>query len=122
MRTLKRQSGMSMFGLLVIMGLFSFFLMVSIRLLPTYMEAYSMMSVLDRAAAASNKEEPLGVVKRRIMNAFIANHVDTLDSRKVKVYREKGNVVINANYEKRVPLFKGVDAIFMFTDNVIVIE
>jgi hypothetical protein len=86
------------------------------------MEAYSMMSVLDRAAAGSNKEEPLGVIKRRIMNAFIANHVDVLDSRKVKVYREKGTVVIDANYEKRIPLFKGVDAIFMFTDHVIVIE
>ena len=122
MRTLKRQSGMSMFGLLVIMGLFSFFLMVSIRLLPSYMEGYSLMSILEGVATASNKEEPLGVIKKRIMNAFIANHVDAISSRQVKVYREKGTIVINANYEKRVPLFKGVDAIFVFTDHVIVIE
>ena len=122
MRTLKRQSGVSMFGLLIMMGLFSFFLMVSIRLLPTYMEARSLMSVLDRVAATSNKTEPLSKIKRRILNAFIANRVEALDSRKVKVYLDRGTVIINANYEKRVPLFEGVDAVFMFTDHVIVIE
>jgi hypothetical protein len=104
------------------MGLFSFFLMVSIRLMPTYMEARSLMSVLDRVAESSNKAEPLSKIKRRILNAFIANRIEALDSRKVKVYRDRGNVIINANYEKRVPLFEGVDAVFMFTDHIIVIE
>jgi hypothetical protein len=104
------------------MGLFAFFLMVSIRLLPTYMEARSLMSVLERVVAASNKTEPLSKIKRRILNAFIANRIEALDSRKVKVYRDRGTVIINANYEKRVPLFEGVDAVFMFTDHIIVIE
>jgi hypothetical protein len=122
MRTLKQQSGVSMFGLLIMMGLFSFFLMVSIRLLPTYLEARSLMSVLEGVAEASNKAEPLSKIKRRIMNTFIANRIEALDSRKVKVYRDRGNVIINANYDKRVPLFEGVDAVFMFTDHIIVIE
>jgi hypothetical protein len=104
------------------MGLFSFFLMVSIRLLPTYLEARSLKTVLERVAAASNKEEPLSAVKRRIMNTFIANRVEALTPRQVKVYRDKGTVIIDANYEKRVPLFEGVDAVFMFTDHIIVIE
>ena len=122
MRTFKRQSGMSMFGLLIMMGLFSFFLMVSIRLLPTYLEGRSLKDVLERVGDASNKEEPLSAVKRRVMNTFIANRVEALLPRQVKVYRDKGTIVINANYEKRVPLFEGVDAVFMFTDHIIVIE
>lgn len=122
MRTLKRQSGVSMLGLLIMMALFSFFLTVSIRLLPTYMESRSLMSVLEAVAEASNKAEPLSKIKRRILNAFIANRIEALDSRKVKVYRDKGTVIINANYEKRVPLFEGVDAVFTFSDHIIVIE
>jgi hypothetical protein len=122
MRTLKQQSGMSMFGLLIMMGLFSFFLMVSIRLLPTYMEGRSMKTILEGVAAASNKEEPLSIIKRRIMNSFIANRVEALTPKKVKVYRDKGTVVIDANYEKRIPLFEGVDAVFMFKDHIIVID
>jgi hypothetical protein len=122
MRILKRQSGMSMFGLLIMMGLFSFFLMVSIRLLPAYMEGRSMKTILEGVVVASNPEEPLSAIKRRIMNSFIANRVEALRPRQVKVYREKGRIVINANYEKRVPMFQGVDAVIMITDNILVIE
>ena len=122
MRILKRQSGMSMFGLLIMMGLFSFFLMVSIRLVPTYLEGRSMKTILEGVAAASNAEEPLSVVKKRVMNTFIANRVEALTPRQVKVYREKGKIFINANYEKRIPMFEGVDAVFIFTDHIIVIE
>jgi len=104
------------------MGLFSFFLMVSIRLLPTYMEGRSLMTVLEGVAAASNKAEPLTMIKRRVMNSFIANRVEALTPRQVKVYRDKDTIIISANYEKRVPLFEGVDAVFMFTDHIIVIE
>ena len=122
MRTLKRQSGMSMFGVLIFLGLLSFFLMVTIRLLPTYMEGRSVKETLERVAAGSNKEESLRDINRRILNTFITNRIEVITPKQVKVYRDKGKVIIDANYETRIPLFKGVDAVLMFDDIVLVVD
>jgi hypothetical protein len=122
MKTLKRQSGMSMFGVLIIMGLTSFFLLVTIRLLPTYMDGRGLKTVLEGVVAGSTPGESLQDINRRIVSTFITNQIDVMDPRKVKVYRDKGKILIEANYEKRTNLFKGVDAVLMFTDLTFVIE
>ena len=122
MRTLKRQSGMSMLGILIIVGLFSFFITVMIKLLPVYIEGRSFKAVLEGVVAASNKEEALSDINRRIGSAFITNQIDVMRPRDVKVYRDKGKVFVVANYEKRTNLFASVDAVLMFDDLNFVIE
>ena len=122
MRTLKRQSGMSMVGILIIVGLFSFFITVMIKLLPFYIEGRSFKAVLEGVVVASNKEEPLSDINRRIGSAFITNQIDVMSPRDVKVYRDKGKIFVEANYEKRTNLFTGVDAVIMFDDLNFVIE
>ena len=122
MKSRSRQSGMSIFGILVILGLFSFFLMVSIRLLPTYMEGRSVKSAIEGVAAASNSKQSLREVTKRIGSTFITNRIEGIAPRDIKIYRDKGKIIINANYEKRTPLFTGVDAVLMFEDNIVVID
>jgi len=122
MRSLRQQSGMSMLGILILVGLFSFFLMVVIRLLPTYMEGRSVKTAIQDVAAASTSSNSIHEVTKRLDSNFNTNRIEALSIRKVKIYRDKGKIVINANYEKRVPLFEGVDAVLMFNDNVVVID
>jgi len=122
MRSLRQQSGMSMLGILILVGLFSFFLMVVIRLLPTYMEGRTVKTAIMDVAAASTASNSIHEVTKRLDSNFNTNRIEALSVRQVKVYRDKGKIVINANYEKRVPLFEGVDAVLMFNDNVVVIN
>lgn len=112
-----------MLGVLIILALISFFLSVSIRLLPTWMEGRSVRTALQGVVEASNASEPVGTVTKRIASTFNTNRIEAMDPREVKVYRDEGKIIIEANYEKRTPLFQGkVDAILMFTDNKFVIE
>jgi magnesium-transporting ATPase (P-type) len=113
---------MSMLGILILVGLFSFFLMVVIRLLPTYMEGRTVKTAIMDVAAASTASNSIHEVTKRLDSNFNTNRIEALSVRQVKVYRDKGKIVINANYEKRVPLFEGVDAVLMFNDNVVVIN
>ncbi|MEP5763049.1 MAG: DUF4845 domain-containing protein [Halieaceae bacterium] len=122
MSSRNRQSGMSLLGILIVMGLLSFFLMVSIRLIPTYMEGRSVKSALELVAEGATSKQSLSEITKRIATTFNTNRIEAIKPREVKVYRDKGKIVIDANYETRTPLFDGVDAVLMFTDNIIVID
>ena len=61
-------------------------------------------------------------VTKRIESTFNTNRIEAISARAVKVYREDGKIIIDASYEKRTPLFKQVDAVLMFNDNIVVIE
>ena len=122
MQRIKRQSGVSMLGVLMILGLFSFFLTVMLRLVPTWMDGRSVAAALDGVVQNSNPDMSLGEVNKKVTNSFTTNQIDSLNPRDVKVYRDKGKIVIDARYEKRTKLFEGIDAVLMFEDLIYTIE
>jgi hypothetical protein len=118
----KRQEGVSIFGVLVILALLSFFLTVAIRLLPPWMEGRSVKQAVESVVEASNSTMSVNEVVKRLDSTFNTNRIEAISSREVKVYRDKGKIIIDANYEKRTPLFNNVDAVLMFNDHTFVIE
>ena len=107
---------------MIILALFSFFISVTIRLAPTWLEGRSVRTALEGVVEASNASEPVGTVTKRINSTFNTNRIEAIDPREVKVYRDQGKIIIEANYEKRTPLFSNVDAVLMFNDHTFVIE
>ena len=55
---------------------------------------------------------------KRLASTFNTNRIEAIKPKDVKVYRDKGKIIIDANYETRTPLFQGVDAVLMFDDNI----
>jgi len=121
-RTLRSQRGVSILGILIVLALLSFFFTVVLRLAPTYMEGRSVKTAIESVAEASNTQESLRDVTRRLTNTFNTNRIEGIKPTDVKIYRDKGSIIIDASYEKRTPLFKGVDAILIFDDNIVVVE
>ncbi len=121
-RVSRRQDGVSILGVLLLLALLSFFLTVTIRLLPVWMEGRSVKTAITAVAEASTAQNSLRDVTKRLQNNFNTNRIEAIKPRDVKVYRDEGKIIIDANYEARTPLFKGVDAVLMFNDNVVVID
>ena len=113
-RMRNRQGGISIVGILIIVGLFAFFLTVVMRLLPSFMDSRELKSSLESVTASSNSSMSLVDVKRKLNSHFMTNRIEVIDLKDVKVYRDKGKIVIDANYETRTELFEGVDAVLMF--------
>ena len=122
MNTLKHQTGMGFLGIFIMLALVSFFFMVVLRLAPAYMDGRAVKQAIEAVAAQANAQQSLGEVTKRITASFNTNRIEAIDPRDIKVYRDKGKIVIDANYETRTPLFDGVDAVLMFQDNVVVID
>lgn len=118
----RRQDGVSILGVLILLALLSFFLTVSIRLAPPWLEGRSIKSAITSVAEASSPQNSLQDVTKRIQSTFNTNRIEAISPRDVKVYRDEGKIIIDANYETRTPLFRNVDAVLMFNDNIVVIE
>ena len=122
MKTMYRQSGVSVLGILLIVALFSFFLTVVMRLMPTYMEGRAVRTALAGVVENANPKQSLREVNRSVVTTFVTNQINGIKAKEVKVYRDKGKILIDARYEARTRLFDGVDAVLVFDDLVFTIE
>ena len=103
-------------SLLVLGGL----LMLALRIVPIYAEYLTGRDVIRRAAAQHDSEtQPLADLSVRIAKLLKANQVDDTSIDEIEIYRDRGFIVVDANYEKRFPLFWILDGVMKFDELVI---
>ena len=117
MRTLKRQKGMSIPGMLIIAIMAGFYVMCFVKMVPHYFEY---LSIKDIITQVSNEHEPgtttVGQVRRRIDNLFNTNQIYELGYEDVKIYNKAGKKYIDARYEVRLPVMWRIDMVLKFDD------
>ena len=95
-------------------------LMLGLRIMPIYAEYLTVRDVIVRAAAQHDSEtQPLADLSVRIAKLLKANQVDDTSIDEIEIYRDRGFIVVDANYEKRFPLFWILDGVMKFDDLVI---
>jgi len=95
-------------------------LMMALRIVPIYAEYLTGRDVIVRAAAQHDSEtRPLADLRVRIAKLLKANQVDDTSIDEIEIYRDRGFIVVDANYEKRSPLFWILDGVMKFDDLVI---
>jgi hypothetical protein len=119
---MNRQSGVSFLGVLLLVALFSFFLTVTLRLVPTYLEGRNVKAAIESVVENSNKSESLREINKKLVSAFTTNQVEGISPKDLKVYRDEGMIRIDARHEVRTKLFENIDAVLVFDDLVFTIE
>lgn len=115
----KRQQGMTLLGWIIVLGLIAFFVLLTLRLLPNYLENFKVAETLE-----SLKNEPditrkaPSEVRKLISRRFIINDVTSIDARDVTITNDDGRITIRARYEIRVPVLGNVDAVTKFDESV----
>jgi len=116
------QKGMTAIGWLLVMGLIAFFTLITLRLVPAYLEFAKVTSVLE-----SLQNEPgitrktRGEIISMIAKRFDVNDVYQVDAKQVKVKKEKGVLTVSINYERREHLVGNVDVVTTFDRQVEVV-
>ena len=94
--------------------------MLGLRIMPIYAEYLTVRDVIVRAAAQHDSEtQPLADLSVRIAKLLKANQVDDTSIDEIEIYRDRGFIVVDANYEERFPLFWILDGVMKFDDLVI---
>ena len=117
MKSYRRQQGMGLLGLLLIAMMVGFFVMSAIRIAPGYIEYLSVRDIVIRVVEEYNPEEDTFVdLRRKLADFFNTNQIKSLKAQDIEITRREGKVIVNANYEQRIPLVWRVDAVVRYDD------
>ena len=116
MSLLRNQRGLSMAGWLFLIMIFGSVLTVGTKLAPLYLDHNTMSNILDRLAleqgmVKKGNTELRAIIKKRLK----LNNIRKFDlEHNMTLTRPEGRVVIDLNYEVRLPLLHNVDLIAAF--------
>jgi uncharacterized protein YeeX (DUF496 family) len=117
----QRQAGMSIPSILIIVIMVGFFVMCAIRMTPVYLEYLTVKRVMTQIAEEYKPEEnSIRDIRRKVSTMLNTNQVYLLQPREVEVFRKNGKIMIDSNYEARVPVMGIIDAVMTFDDLVFV--
>jgi tRNA threonylcarbamoyladenosine modification (KEOPS) complex Pcc1 subunit len=117
MKTLRKQRGIGMLGLITIGIMVGFFAMSAIRIAPGYLEYRMVRDVVSKIAEDFDQEEDtIADIRRALSTELNTNQIKSIKYSEVDIARKDGRIVINANYEDRIPLVWRIDAVVKYDD------
>ena len=87
MVTRHRQRGMTMIGWLVLLVLIGVIALVSLKLIPAYMEFYTILQSVESVHAQATPQMSAREVQSALAKRFNVNNVESLDAKDIKVTR-----------------------------------
>ena len=110
-----KQRGVSMFGFLLIAILVIIFAMLAMKLIPAYVEFFSVKKILN---AMGQDSETKSMSNAEIRNSFAkradVGYVTVVKPENLDIDRTNGSVVISTEYEYRTPLVANISLIVDF--------
>ena len=95
-------------------------LVMALRVVPSYMEYLTIRDLITRAAEEYDpRSETVTDLRVRLAKLLNTNQIYDTSIDDIEVYRERGAIVIDANYEKRFPLFWILDGVMKFDDLIV---
>jgi hypothetical protein len=114
------QRGMTFWGLLVVAVVFGFIVIMTFKLLPSYIEYGKVKTAIENVANQPNAGNmTMGDFKAAMDRRFDIDDVDDIDTSKVlKLEKQPGVTIFSIAYEKRVPLAYNITALINFDHSV----
>jgi hypothetical protein len=119
MQNPKRQSGMTMWGMLFVVGTLAFFFFLLFKLLPPYMNDFKISSALT----SLGREPSAGVmtlpeIKEAIRKRLEIDSADDFDLSALTVTARGKTKVIRINYESVTPMMFNISALLVFDHSI----
>ena len=118
-KTTSRQRGMTVTSWIIVIALVLFFALLGIRMVPSYLEFYSISKILESVAQDRTLKDASNRKVREIFNRRInINSIYDFDPKSLKFKHgkgdEKGRVVMEVEYEVRKKMAGNVDVVMAF--------
>jgi len=122
MRDINRQNGMTAIGWVLVLALIGFFVLLILRIGPSYLEYFRVSSAMqsledEKELVHTSPYEVRKVLEKR----FDMNDVYVIRQNNVKVDMGDGSITASAKYESRVHLFYNIDVVMSFSKKVRVV-
>ncbi len=116
-----KQRGISILGFLMIAIMVGFFVMAGLRIAPGYFEYLTVRDIAQRVASEFDREvDTIADIRRSLADYLNTNQVKSISYKEIIIERREGEIVIDASYEDRQPLFWRIDAVVKYDDLIFV--
>ncbi len=120
-KTYRSQRGMGLLGMLLIAVMVGFFVMSVVKMAPGYIDYLAMRDIAIRISEEYDKDrDTFATLRRKFADFMNTNQIYAIQPNDIKFKREKGDVIIDAGYEQRIPLFWRVDIVVRYDDLVFI--
>ena len=115
----KKQSGMTLIGFIIVLGFVLFLSFIGMKIAPIYMEYYSVVSAMNGVAKerGSARLSPYDVRVKVLNRLYLSYSADNVKSANIKIVRRNG-VFLRIAYEVRKPVIGNLDAMATFDRSV----
>ncbi|MGI9202998.1 MAG: DUF4845 domain-containing protein [Woeseiaceae bacterium] len=120
-RPVRRQSGMTTVGFLILIVFVGLFAFAGIRLTPVYLNYLKVAGVIDGVYDEFDSKNPSReAVRRSILRRFQVESVSELTDRDVKVTSTDGGFKVEAQYDHTTPFIANVHFTVRFDKSVVI--
>jgi len=117
MKSLRRQSGFTLAGLIVVFAILGVFVLSIIKVFPIYMEHMAVAKSMETLQTEPEiKRLTPSAIKRRLFKKLDVNQVTSVTPAHVKITKITGVVKVIVNYEVRKNYFGNLDIVASFND------
>lgn len=109
-----KQQGLTLIGLILVAALLGAALLVAFKCVPVMTEYFAVVRVVKAVAADGDKGETLGRLKYSFDRRAQIDDISSIRGSDLIIFKEGGKVVVQAQYERRVPLVANVSLVFAF--------
>jgi Domain of unknown function (DUF4845) len=118
-RNLKKQAGVSKFGLLMMFLLIASFLTFGLKVVPLYVDHNLIVGICEELIESGEAANmTTSDVRQRVSNTLRINNILDFDLSAIRVRKENDQAIISIAYERRVELVANLDVVAKF-DNVL---
>jgi hypothetical protein len=114
--TRKRQSGLSLIGVLLVGALLGACLLVAFKMVPVVTEYFGIKRAIS---AVANGADPMTATVTQLRSDFskraIVDEITSISAADLDITKESGHIVISVEYSRKVPLFSNVSLLVDFS-------
>lgn len=109
----RSQRGLSMVGFLFVAAVALVVALLAFRMIPSYIEFYTVQRALESALADTN-DPTLANVRRAMERKLDADYADAVTAKDVDVVRSGNVVTASVSWDKKLPLVHNVSLLLEF--------
>jgi hypothetical protein len=109
-----RQSGLSMIGFLFVTVVVVTCVMIGFRVLPSYIEYYSVEKALGKALAEAKDLNSTAEIRRAFQRYADAGYIESVSGSDIDVVKSKNEVTASASWTRKLPMVANVSLLLEF--------
>lgn len=109
-----KQKGMTLLGGLTALLIVGFILTAAFKVGPLYLDNSFVRAAIDSLAQENIHTMTDKDVRKKLNAFFDINNVRDIDTKQIKIIREKTKTLVTLNYEKRINFMGNVDVVVRF--------